>query len=363
MKNNKIKWAVIGCFFIVIVAGLIFWGYRNQKKDYYEVLTMTGATPLAVTARIPDRFSLTVDGLVKKTYHFTGSSLNAFALTRIRTREITPEGKYLGAYIHLGIPVFNILEGIAPQKPKDVAFNQPLDMMVTFTSSSGKQVRFSYNEILMTDDRYPVTLAFSRKPLRPTSDSVKDTYSNNVYMDELNGFRVISPREPDNSRYLDDVVRVTFSVPDYPDDPLPVREKGKKCLSTELICIEDGRQWPARLDDVAILTNEKWVRIGHGHGYDETAHAQGLSLRDFLRKNFPNCRDDDFFLFAACDGYRCLFSGREIFNTSDGAMMMVLQKLNGRIPENGLMLAATADYFVDRSMWGAAYVVRVPMEL
>ena len=40
-------------------------------------------------------------------------------------------------------------------------------------------------------------------------------------------------------------------------------------------------------------------------------------------------------------------------------MMMVLQQLNGQPPKNGLMLAVTADYFVDRSMWGVAYVAKI----
>lgn len=72
---------------------------------------------------------------------------------------------------------------------------------------------------------------------------------------------------------------------------------------------------------------------------------------------------DDFFLFVACDGYRALFSGREIFTTPDGEAMLIVDRLNGDTPTEGMMLAPTADYFSDRAMWGLAHVVRIPKDI
>ena len=342
------------------IAGAIFVGYRQTHKDYYDYLTMSGATPLAVARRVPGHIRLAIDGWVKKDYRFTGDALNALATTRIRTREFSPDGNYLGAYIHVGIPVFNILEGIAPKKPEGVAFNQPIDILVTFTSQEGKKARFSFNELIMTGDSQPVTLAFYRQPVMPTTDKVREAYTANRFMENLKGLRLICPKEPDTARYLDNVVSISYGAFPVDDGLLPPRRKKFACQSAAVTCIDGERRFAGDFSGVARRVNERWIRIGHGHGYDETARAEGVDLREFIAANFDDAGPEDFFLFAACDGYRALFSDREIFSTADGAAMMIVDRLNGETPKDGLMLAPTADYFSDRGMWGLSHVVRIP---
>jgi len=346
--------------FGVTIAIFVF--YRQSHRDYYDYLIMSGATPLAVSRKVPADFGLEIDGLVKRTYHFSGNALNALATTRIRTREISPEGTYQGAYIHVGIPAFNILEGIAPQKPEQAAFGQPLDILVTFHSASGKKVYFSFNELIMTDDCQPPTLAFSRTPLQPTNEAVRAAYTGNRFTTKLTGFRLICPREPDTARYLDDVVRISYSEIPIRADDLPPRLKKFRCRSEAITCIDGSNRKAGAFDAVARQTRDHWIRIGHGHGYDDIAAAQGRSLQAFLRANFPGAGREDFFLFAACDGYRTLFSGREIFATADGAAMMIVERLNGHVPPEGYMLAPTEDFFADRAMWGLSQVVRIRRE-
>jgi hypothetical protein len=320
-------------------------------------LIVSGATPLAVEKKMPLDYSLTVKGLVKKEYRFSGSALNGFAATRIRTREFSPDGHYQGAYAYLGIPVFHILEGIAPEKPGNATFKQPLDMLVTFTATSGEKVNFSYNELLMVDDRHPVTLAYDREQLLPTNEKVRETYRLNLNSAPLSGLRLICPREPDTTRYLDNVVSITYSLLPVPEDLLPVRQKAIKCESNAVICLQGREAGTAVLEGLPVLSNDRWVRIGHGHGFDSVARLEGYDLRSFLYANFPGATGSDFFLFVSCDGYRCLFSGREIFCTTDGLEMMIARSLNDQMPKEGLMLVPAADFFHDRAMWGLSHIV------
>lgn len=338
-----------------VIAGLVY--YRQTRKDYYDYLTMSGATPLAVARRVPSHIRLEIDGLTKRPYRFSGDALNALAPTRIRTREISPEGDYLGAYIHVGIPVFNILEGIAPKKPEASAFDQPTDILVTFHSATGQKAHFSLNELIMTRDGEPPTLAFSRTPVMPTNETVRQQYTANRFMVDLVGLRLICPKEPDTTRYLDDVVRISYDVISVDEKPLPPRKKKFACRSDGITCSDGPHRFPARLETVARAAAPRWIRIGHGHGFDGIVRAEGFELRAFLSTNFPEVGPDDFFLFVACDGYRALFSGREIFATPDGAAMMIADRIDGRPPAEGYMLAPTADYFSDRAMWGLAHVV------
>ncbi len=356
MKSGMkhLKWTV----FILVAAGLAFFlFYRQTHQNYYDYLTMSGATPLAVAKKAPSHIVLEIDGLVKKNYRFTGDALNALAFTRIRTREVSPDGKFMGAYSYIGVPVFHILEGVAPQKPKNFSFDQPLDMVVTFHSASGKTSRFSFNELIMVDDRFPVTLAFSREPLRPTSETAQATYTHNRLQADLKGLRLICPREPDTGRYLDQVERISYAVLPVDETRLPPRKKKFRCKSDSITCFDGKQSFTATTQGAA--ANPRWLRIGHGHGYDEIASVKGYDLRSFLRTNFKNPSTDDFFLFVACDGYRALFSGREIFLTDDGAEMLIVNQYNGQAPSEGYMLAPTKDFFADRAMWGLARVVRI----
>ncbi|HHO75516.1 MAG TPA: hypothetical protein ENN05_03680 [Deltaproteobacteria bacterium] len=200
-------------YIFVYMAALVFAvfiTYRATHHDYYNAITVTGATPIAVAKTVPSGFSLEINGMVKKTCRLSSSALRAFATTRIRTTEVSDKGEFMGTYIHVGIPVFNILEGIAPRFPEDSAWGTPADFLVTFTSINGERVYFSYGELLMTDDSTPPTLAFFREELLPSSNP--DEYTLNIDKDNLDGLRLIVPGDGDTSRYLNRVGSITFSI-------------------------------------------------------------------------------------------------------------------------------------------------------
>jgi hypothetical protein len=346
---------------IAILLGLCIFIYLRQRdKNYYDMINaVSGATPLAIAVDVPDNISLTVDGLVKKEYHFSASALSGFASTRIRTREFTADGTYLGAYSYAGIPVFNILEGIAPKKPTDAAFSQPQDIVVVFTAASGRQVTFSFNELIMADDSLPVTLAYHREQIVPTADEVRNSYQKNRYTQNLSGLRLIAPGEPDVSRYLDHVERITYTVFDIPDQLLPPRAKGRRCASDSIRCIDGTDVWPATFNGVGRNMKSRWAILGHGHGYEKTVAVEGFDVRSFLKVNFKGAGAGDYFLFVACDGYRCLFSGREIFSIDTGRSMMIADRIDGQKPASGFQLAPPADFFADRSLWALSHVIRI----
>lgn len=100
-------------------------------------------------------------------------------------------------------------------------------------------------------------------------------------------------------------------------------------------------RFAARFETVARAVAPRWIRIGHGHGFDDIVRAEGFELRAFLNTNFPEAGPDDFFLFA----------------TPDGKTMRIVDCIDGRPPAEGYMLAPTADYFSDRAMWGLAHVI------
>ncbi|MBN1532654.1 MAG: hypothetical protein JXA20_08335 [Spirochaetes bacterium] len=329
----------------------------SGERDYAAVMAVTGATPIALREQVPAGTSLEVSGLTKQVYRFDDDSLSALAGTYVRTREVSPEGEFLGTYRYSGISLVHLLEGIAPKNEEGAAFDRPLDMAVTFVSGSGSRVDFGYGELTMVDDADAPVLAYSRTELRPNKLKKGQVYDKNRHHGPLKGLRLICPSEPDTGRYLDDVVKIVLRRPSLPAGDIPAMQRGAKCSSNALTGIRDGKGAPMSLQGVARVSIDGWVRTGHGRGYKGISSAQGYSLAGLLKRNFPGAGAGSYFLFVACDGYRVLFSGREIFETGRGKRMMLIDRMDGTTPPGGLMLGPVDDYFVDRDVWGLSHIM------
>jgi len=355
MRKNRM-WIALA--FTVGLAVLGFFAYRGLHHNYYEAVTVTGATPLALFSPVPGEFRIEVSGEVKKLYTFESAALRAFATTRVRTKEVSPEGKFAGIFIYLGIPVYNLLEGIAPAYASEDSDN-PLDFLVTFESKDGRQVHFPWGELMMPGDALPVTLAYSRLPLVPAKERDQPDFLPPGEM--LKGFRLIAPGERDTTRYLDDVVRIQFNRVRMAGDSLPERRKGEKCESSGVVCVDGSRVQEASWAGLEETTLQQWVRVGHGRGFLGQETISGYLFSEFLKANFESVSPDDYVMLIACDGYRVLYAAREILTTRSGQSMILLNRMNGRRPPGGQMLACTMDYYADRGLWGLSHIVRFRM--
>lgn len=326
------------------------------KNEMVDIDALSGATPLALARAAPSDLTLTVNGEVKQEYGFRSADLSVLATTRIRTREVTGDGEYLGAYAYSGIPVIHILEGVKPNK-NDAAFDRPLDMVVTFTNSSGKTSHFSYNEICMADDALPITLAYYREPVVPSKEP--ETYTGNKLEGTIEGLRLICPADSDVERYLDDVTTITLHTPKMSFLDLPVQQQGAECRTDSLVRCKGESCDTATLEDVESATVRNWIRIGHGRGFKGITVAGGYRLVSFLEKNFQEGTKESFYLFIACDGYRSLFSGTELFKTAAGSDSLIVTEMDGEPPHGGFMLGPVRDYFIDRDVWGLSHIVQL----
>lgn len=323
----------------------------------------SGATPSALHYPPPDGLTLLVDGRLERPWTVTSRSLRLLAPVRVRTREVTPDGHIMGSYAYTGVPVMHILAGVDPRPLSIDPDDRPLDMLVVFESRDGKHSLFTYGELVLADDALPVTLAWKREPVLPERDA--DTYQGNRITQKLSGMRLICPRETDTARYLDDVVRITFEVPVFARGKLPPVRKHDVCRSDEITCIDEEESRPAVLNQFPRKTWPAWFRIGHGMGIrsPRTVAAEGMALAPLLRRWFPQCSRDDFFLVSGCDGYRVLLSGRELFADPRGDRFLLVDKVDGTPPENGLMLGVFGDFYIDRCVRGVSHVERLPAPL
>lgn len=326
--------------------------FRNNPRD---VIAITGATPKAIVAPLPEGISLTITGYTARVYTLTSKSLAAFMPAYVFTREVTDTGKYAGAYRYHGIPLLNILEGIKIKKPADAVFDGPHDIIVQFKSRSGKISKCSYGELVMSGNMFNYILAYKREPIQPAKEG--NTYSKNLYREDLKGLRLVIACDRDTSRYLDDVVEINLTVPQYDCSALPKTKKGKRCSSSYILCISPDKSHRATFTGVSQQTISDWVQVGHGRGYKGIVQVKGFNLRSFLYQNFSYIPHNAWFMFIGCDGYRCVFSYKEIFEQDAGNKLMIGTHINGKSAQGHFMVASTGDFFVDRCVWGLSHIL------
>jgi len=358
MMKKLITDAARGAVLYMLLAAVAGALVPGCSKSDIEIMAVTGATPSYVIAKAPGGLTLEVNGLVKRTYSFTSRSLAAFPSMAVRTREVSPKGEFEGAYFYSGIPLVHIMDGVAPKKTEKSPFDKPLDIIVTFTAANGAKARFSYGELAMADDAHPVVLAYHRKEIRPFKDD-KKTYNKNIHRENVKGLRLICPRDSNTARYLDDVRSITFSEPDVSGLDLPVTKKGAKCVSKGVTCVTGAGSAPAVYAGVPKISMDNWVRVGHGMGYKGISKAEGYRLTAFLKRNNFVLSRDRFYLFVGCDGYRCIFSGWELFDNEYGSEAMLITSIDGKKPAEGPMLGPVRDFFVDRDLWGFTHAVQL----
>ncbi len=342
---------------IVFAIAIVFLNFNvnsNIKPD-----SLSRATPKALNKKFPSGISLKITGKVKNDYVLTNKDLAKYATVRFRTREVLENGELNGAYIYHGIPVFSIIEGIAPEKSDQDLFDRPLDLIIVFKAASGEEIYFSYGELAICDDNDPVILAFLREEVLPAKDPEK--YTKNRDKGDIKGLKLVCPGDFYTERYLDDVVSIELRTVKVSTNLLPATKKGLKCNSEGLFAVENNHQKKFILDNPVIIKQSNWFKIGHGRGIkgEKPAKVEGLLLSDLLKKNFTDCGKKDFFLFVACDGYRVLISGYELFYTKKGKSFMLIQKQNGEKLKNGFTLGLLSDYFVDRDVREVSHIERI----
>lgn len=349
-------------FFIVltiIVALFVAWDIYTHY-DYIDAFT--GATPKALAAKVPGGISVKVTAFEGREYHFNSSSFRLLAKTRLRTREYKRDGTIIGSYSYEGVPLRVILEGVDPDKSVNAPFDRPTDIVVRVKSADGGVSCFSYGELTMATDSDPVILAYKRNEVLP--DKEPEKYKGNKRKEEIENVALICPGDEDVSRYLEEVQEIEFIAPDTGRMAVPVMRKGMDYVSKTVVFAEKDRSVEVGADSLRIKEQSfAWFRIGHGRGIKrrELINVSGSRLSSVLRKYYPDLKKEDFILVTGGDGYRTVFSGYEVLEGRTGNSMIIVDEIEGKTPESGVLLGVMSDFYIDRCVRGVAHIARLKM--
>lgn len=347
---------------LLLGAGLLFFFLHQNPRNQPSFDGFTSATPVALDQQVPADCELLVSGQVFKNWALKASDFEALAKTRLRHIENSPDGKITGAYIYQGIPLLHILEGVAPSNRPEDPFDRPLDMVVTVENEKGENAWFSYGELTMCTDDAPTMLAFDRQEMLPSKDPEK--YTRNAWHGPHSGLRLVAARDWDSSRFIDQATQMQLLRPVWPtpEGTPTMKSPGKGSPVPQQIILADGPDivWQGRPDTLELPAQqlENWRRFGHGRGLksESPETTAGIPLAALIKTVFPQMTRDDALLFVAIDGYRVLFSGREIFEHPQGQKMLIQENEQ---EGQGWCLAAAGDQYVDRCTWGISHIVRI----
>ena len=363
MNFKKKKYVFLSGALAGAVITFVFFKLNGHKAIVFD--GFSSATPVAVQHKVPADCRLTVSGQVSRDWEMEAGDFAALAQTRFRCVENDSSGTINGAYIYQGVPLIHILEGVAPVNRPEDPFDRPLDMLVLVNNGKGETSRFSYGELTMCDDTTPVTLAYHRLELLPSKEPEK--YTKNSWHGPHNGLRLVAPRDWDNSRFVDSATEILLHRPDWPtpEGTPTMKNPGKEAPLPEqlTLAVGTGIVWQGRPDSLGLPTRsvQNWRRVGHGRGIksESPEYAEGIGFIDLLKHFFPQADREDVFLIVAIDGYRSLFSGRELLEHPQGKKILI----QDRTPrEQGWIIQVCGDFYVDRCVWGVSHIVRIPAD-
>lgn len=299
---------------------------------------------------------LKITGEVEKEYKFTLNDIKNLDTTNCRSTEVNEKGEYLGSYEYKGVLLRHILDKIKVIKSENAPFDRELDMVITVKDKNGNLSQFSYGELTMRKDIFPVLIAFERTPIMPGKSK---TYSKNLKNGIKDQLLLVCPEDEKNSRYLESISEINIHSIKTPDNILPKMQRRLKCEASCVTLVDNEHTKTINFKNISEIGINNWVRVGHGKGYKNIKNVKGLPLIEVLGNNTDLSKGKFYVLCVGCDGYRSLFSYDELFNTKSAKNILILLEKNENHIRGNFSLAVTEDFFVDRCVWGLSHITLI----
>lgn len=331
----------------------------------------------------PEEDGLRLTGCLKTPQNVTAAGLAGMP-QRVRPVKIFhPGDKYRATLECSGTSLAGLLEAAGVEKKTPDGFNRPLDMYITVTGRSGRQVHFSYGEVFMSGDPDGLLLTGTMRHLMPhhhdalsgadarftkwlaPADRQAPDFENCagchdggklLKLDLPKGICLFPVREPWTSRFVEDVVEISVRQ-------LGIPVTGAKAKTEDLwvdqpVLTVPGGQPLALTEETlkaAAAAGFRAATFGQGRGYHGTHQWAGWSIKSLLEKQLPGQTDLNRLLLVvtASDGYRCVYSGGEIFHSQFDENLILAIKKNGQPLERNQGRFETVvrrDFYIDRSV-------------
>ena len=251
--------------------------------------------------------------------------------------------QFVGAYRYDGYSLFDILNAFLPDKKNKEEFGPIIDLYVEVSNEEGESVVLSWGELYYPNHLHEVIIATSVMRIVPSK--TKELWPLPGETKLVVGHDLLTERNISNPSKIT-VLSASRSF-EVNRDLEPLFSSGIDYY------LEAGKSLriTGPYDDLPKQVYES-VFYGRGRGIHSTTPFKGVMLKDILNWENPVSRDKiqrGYFIVAAVDGYRCVYSFSEIFNRNDQSEFLLVEDSQNMDGGTFRMFPA-ADFFSDRAI-------------
>ena len=321
-------------FTFCVMMSAMMGSYSQENNNFYddaETYSLSGPTIIEINGEVAapgtvDLSLLTERSVIVKEALLDGDS-----------------NKFIGAYRYNGYSLFDILNSFLPAKKNAGEFPPIIDLFVEIRNDQGESVVLSWGEIYYPIHLHEIIIATSVMRIVPSK--TKDLWPLPEHTKLVVGHDLLTERNIASPSVI--IVHSASRSFEIFKGMSPMHK------ATFEVCGENGKL--AEVGDTpgnfARLHYES-VFYGRGRGIHSTTPFDGAMLKDVLGEWFPRNRQNltaGYFIVAAADGYRAVYSCSEVFNRNDQAEFLIIED-----PQNqdggAFRFFPAADFFSDRAV-------------
>lgn len=289
--------------------------------------------------------AISITGSVRQPLNLTMEDLGALQAVTVRLNEVTMDEEYNGVFYFRGVPLRTLLELAAIQK-EETAFSKQVDLAIVVRNKDGKQVVLSWGEIFYRNPS-EVVLAFSSTPHIPHHDCNR-CHGPEVYQERLDvlarsvGYpKLVVANDFYTDRCLENVTNIEVF-----DLHLQMEKKKMKRLFSPSFTVTGDVKQPVTITDLTPYQRIEALAkiVGDGIGYHGLASYGGVLLSELLQKAGVEPDVTQGLVVSAPDGYRALLSSGEVFLSSHGRSIIIVDQIADEpLEEDGKFKLLLAD--------------------
>ena len=330
--------------------------------------------------------SIKIKGSVKNEIIISETDIAKLALTEKRVKVSGKTGEYLGSYVMKSVNLADLLDKAEVSKKADDGFDRELDMYIVVRGKDGRSALFSYGEIFLGREKGNVVVTAGARQIIPHKhpdlapmgfDTKKWIDANDAAKVDLkscvschngkelsavyipSGFCLFSSSDASGARFIEGVTTIEVcQVSRKIEKEKLAKDKNEMWIEKPVLNIFDKNSSELAEGDLKNFAKDAHTSntVGLGKGFHGTHNYEGKNFADFLK---PACAKENadisriYVLITAADGYRCLFSGGEIFDSVRGANLMLVETEDGKPLKKGdgkYKAFIKEDFFVDRAI-------------
>lgn len=261
----------------------------------------------------------------------------------VKEAELTGTGnKFIGAYRYDGISLYDILDYFILNKDNEDEFAPIIDLYVEIENEAGEKTILSWGELY-----YPVhhdEILIATQVARIVPSKTKDLWPLPQQTKLVVASDLITERNIVNpSKITIRSADMTFDV-----------EKGMSPMFAPEITVYDNEKQVQEIselpEDLCNITYETTF-YGRGRGIHSTTPFTGVMIKEMLANDFnltPESISKGYFIVAAKDGYRAVFTFSEVMNRNDQSELLLIDE--GDTDGGKFRLFPAFDFFSDRAI-------------